>query len=115
MSQVDGLPAKHRGSLDQAMSALNDTTRRRVLRALKEESPRQQDTFETGEFAPDDPDSETIQIDLHHRHLPKLDETGYIDWKEDTGQIRRGADFDEIRPLLKLLDDHPVKLPAKCP
>lgn len=115
MSQVDRLLANHRGSLDQALSALSRTPRRRVLLALTDDSPRQQETFETGKFAPKDPDGETMQIELYHRHLPRLDETGYIEWEEETGRIRRGADFDEIRPLLELLDDHPDKLPASWP
>lgn len=112
MSQVNGHPAKQRGSLDQALSALSSTPRRRVLLALMDDGPRQQETFETGTFAPDTPDGETTRIKLHHRHLPRLDRTGYIDWEEDTGRIRPGEKFDEIRPLLQLLDDHPDRLPA---
>lgn len=115
MSQVDERSANHRGSLDQALSALSETARRRVLLAITEDSPRQQETFETGKFAPASPDRETTRMELYHQHLPRLDETGYIDWEEDTGRVGRGADFDEIRPLLDLLDDHPDKLPASWP
>lgn len=112
MSQVNGLPVKHPGTIDQALSALSKTPRRCVLLALKEDSPRQQETFETGEITPNTPESETIRIELYHRHLPRLDETDYIDWDEDSGRIRRGEDFEEVRPLLELLDDHPDKLPT---
>lgn len=112
MSHVKGLPVKHPEAIDQALSALSKTPRRRVLLALKEDSPRQLETFVTGEIAPDTREGETIRVELYHRHFPRLDESNYIDWEEDTGRIRRGEDFEEIRPLLELLEDHPDKLPT---
>lgn len=112
MSHVIGLPPKHQGAIDQALSALNKTPRRRILLTLKQDSPLQQEIFETGKVALDARDGDTIRVELYHRHLPRLDECDYIDWEEDTGQIRRGEDFEEIRGFLELLEDHPDKLPT---
>lgn len=43
----------------------------------------------------------------YHVHLPKLAEYDYIDWDRDAHVVTRGPDFDDVRPLLQLLDDHP--------
>ena len=37
-------------------------------------------------------DTESIRIELHHIHLPMLDEMNLIDWKRDSYTIRKGTD-----------------------
>lgn len=40
---------------------------------------------------------------MHHLHLPKLAEYGFIAWCRETHVVTRGARFDEIEPYLELL------------
>lgn len=47
-------------------------------------------------------------IRTYHVHLPKLAEYGYIEWNRDAHLVTRGANFDDVRPLLELLDDQRV-------
>lgn len=50
-------------------------------------------------------------VRLHSVHLPKLAKYGFIDWHRDDEEVVKGDQFDEIRPLLKLLEGHSETLP----
>ena len=91
--------------LEEMFDALGAVQRRRVLVELLE--------------SPEDPlrgitDSETETearfvgdtVRMAHVHLPKLDDYGFIDWNEDADVVRTGEQFDEIEPLLGLLDEN---------
>ncbi|MEF8936798.1 DUF7344 domain-containing protein [Halovenus amylolytica] len=52
---------------------------------------------------------------LVHNHLPKLEEAGYIEWDRESGTIERGPEFDEIEPLLELIEEHSDELPYDWP
>lgn len=60
-------------------------------------------------------DSEIAEIELKHTHLPKLADAGYIEWDRETGRISKGPNFDEIEPLLELLENHADELPPDWP
>ena len=49
-------------------------------------------------------------VELHHVHLPKLEEAGLIDWNRATDEITRGPQFDEIEPLLSVLAENRAEL-----
>ena len=49
----------------------------------------------------------------HHVHLPKLADYGYVEWDRDENRVTRGSRFDEIRPLIELLDGRRDELPAE--
>lgn len=108
-------PKETRGNLDQVFRALSRAERRRVLVAIMKDSPRRQDEFETVEFRPEEIERETIATELHHNHLPHLGEAGFIDWNRESGQVTRGENFEDVRPLLELLDDHQDDLPDDWP
>jgi len=55
-------------------------------------------------------DGETIA--LLHNHLPKLADSGFIDWDRDRQVVTRGPRFGEIEPLIELMVDHRDELPA---
>jgi len=42
-------------------------------------------------------------ISMHHIHLPKLAEYGFIEWNRDDNLVVQGPRFDEIRPHLRLV------------
>jgi DNA-binding transcriptional ArsR family regulator len=52
---------------------------------------------------------------LVHNHLPKLEEAGYIEWDRESGTIEKGPEFDEIEPLLELIEEHSDELPHDWP
>jgi hypothetical protein len=58
-----------------------------------------------------DADMQTLQMRMHHVHLPKLDEMGYIDWDPEADTVAKGPNFEEIRPLLTLMREHEDELP----
>lgn len=105
-------------SLDAMFDMLSNTHRRRILLAVADHNPRNEDELTQDGVAPDKTDDqrlEQLKIGLHHTHLPKLAEKGYIEWNPDTQTIRRGPNFDDIAPLLKLMDDHDDELPDDWP
>ena len=55
------------------------------------------------------------EVRLRHNHLPKLEQAGYIEWDRDTGSISEGPNFDEIKPILELLETHADELPPGWP
>jgi len=95
--------------------ALSHPYRRRILLLISEHNPRDEDEFSVVELATEDDDLELLTTELYHAHLPKLSQSGYIEWDEDIHSIRRGPNFDEIAPLLRLIDDHQDELPAGWP
>lgn len=104
-------------SLDRQLDALGHKYRRRLLLALTEHNPQDDDDAQESAIALDaivdgQTDAEIVEIELHHTHLPKLDEYGYIFWDEETGEIATGPQWDEIAPLLELLQTHADELPA---
>lgn len=60
-------------------------------------------------------DAEAAELELLHDHLPKLDDAGYIDWDPESGTISRGPNFEEIEPLLELIENHADELPPDWP
>lgn len=102
-------------TLDQTFDMLTHLSRRRILSTLAQDNPRDTDEFESVDFKPDDEEFEVFKLNLHHRHLPKLAEAEFIDWNRETDTITRGPRFEEIRPLLKLMDDHRDELPENWP
>lgn len=44
------------------------------------------------------------QVALHHRHLPKLADHGYIDWTPGSDSISTGPSFDQIERVLELVE-----------
>lgn len=87
--------------------ALAAVQRRRLLVALLDHNPQGDAPEATG----DQSISVEQLVEIQHVHLPKLEEYGFIAWDEETHEVSKGPNFDEIGPLLKLLADHPEKLP----
>lgn len=102
-------------SIDAMLEALSDEYRRHVLFALSDHGPGEADEFALDSFAArryDGPEAKTAETLLFHSHLPHLAEKGYVEWDLETGEIRRGRNFDDIAPLLAVLADHDEELPA---
>ncbi|WP_336336908.1 transcriptional regulator [Haloarcula brevis] len=98
-------------SFDDMVDALADVQRRKLLVALLEHNP-QDDTPVVIADSESDADAVERLVTMQHVHLPKLVDYGFIEWNEETHEVTKGPKFDEIRPLLELLDDHEDELPA---
>lgn len=101
---------------DDAVEALGHRYRRRLLLALLDHNPQDDDDAQNAEealgtVAGAETNETLIATKLVHNHLPKLEELGYIAWDRESGNISKGRDWDEIEPLLKLLNEHADELP----
>lgn len=108
---------------DRLFDALADRQRRQLLLDLADDEPRPVPglssksreilaahdaylaEYLTTSMDISDVDKEAVRA--HHVHLPKLVAYRYVEWDEDAHVLSRGADFDDLRPLLELLDDYP--------
>lgn len=97
-------------SFDDMVDALADVQRRKLMTALLEHNP-QNDSPVVITDSEKDADELGRLVSMNHVHLPKLVDYGFITWNEDTHEVEKGPDFDEIRPLIELLDDHKDELP----
>jgi predicted transcriptional regulator len=98
-------------SFDDMVDALADVQRRKLLVALLEHNPQDDAPVV---IADSDSEADAVErlVTMQHVHLPKLADYGFIEWNEETHEVTKGPKFDEIRPLLELLDDHEDELPA---
>jgi len=91
--------------------ALANAQRRQLLVALLDQDPQQEglrlpEDIHEGEKALD-----VLQTELHHLHLPQLEEAGFIEWERDSHKATKGPRFDEIQPLLRFIQDRADELP----
>ena len=100
------------GSLDRFLNVLASKYRRRLLVALLEHNPQDdEDPQIPDDVHITDENLDDLMMQMSHVHLPKLEEAGFIEWDRDTNAIRKGGKFDEIRPLLELMRNHADELP----
>lgn len=98
--------------LDTMLDILANKNRRRVLVALLEHNPQD----DRDPQIPDDVilgtrDLESLMIGMRHTHLPKLEQAGFIEWDQETNTVNKGPQFEEIQPLLELMENHADELP----
>lgn len=87
--------------VDSMMDILSREARRFVLLTLLDE-----DGETSLDVIRESLDSERVAIQLHHTHLPKLEQAGYIEWNPGANHITRGPKFEEIEPMLCLLEEY---------
>ena len=102
-------------ALDESLVVLSHPYRRRILSRLHEQNPRDEAEFAAEELTDDADENDRLLLEIHHRHLPKLAEAGFIDWDREESVITRGPRFDEIVPLIELMVNHRDELPAGWP
>lgn len=101
--------------LSEKFDILSHPARRRLLVALDAQNPRDEDDLASNSIAGDGENLELLEQEMYHSHLPKLEEAGFINWDRDRGTITRGPRFEEIEPLIKLMNDHQDELPDDWP
>ena len=107
------------GHWDQLYDVLSAQPRRMIiLSLLKEPEGRRLRLPDAAQSANQPMDSEKLRLNLHHRHLPKLAEPGYIDWESDPFCVQRGPHFEEpalvISKLTESTEDYPPRLREEC-
>ena len=84
--------------IDDVMHALAKHPRRVILtRLLAEDTVHDLDSFDHTELPG------CTRADLHHTHVPVLEQAGFVEWDAEAGVVGRGPAFDEIEPFLRLL------------
>ena len=97
--------------MDEYFEALANIYRRRLLVALLEHNPQRDNVDVPEDVHKGENALEVLQIEFQHSHLPRLEEAGFIRWNRDTHEVVKGPRFDEIRPLLELMQNHADELP----
>ena len=99
-----------RSGYDDAFRALAALERRRLLVSLLEKNP-QQGVRVPDDIHDDERDLELLGAEMFHSHLPMLEERGFIRWDREENEVEKGPRFDEIRPLLELIQSRRHELP----
>ena len=96
-------------SFDTHLDALGHVDRRRLLLALlnAEEAAL---PLELGQLGYETAESD-VPLSFYHNHLPKLENLRFVDADPDHHVVTRGPRFEEIEPLLELLDTYQDRLP----
>jgi hypothetical protein len=100
-----------RPGIERVLTNLCNRRRHQILLLLKQGTVQ----TETDMMIRGEGDIEEIETDLTSDHLPKLEEAGYIEWDRDTGEISKGPRFDQIKPLLNIIENHADELPPDWP
>lgn len=104
-----------RPELDRMFDSLSHPDRRRILTLLSDHDPRGETELGPEEVAAEHDDPRLLERELRHLHLPQLEEREYIEWDGETRTIRRGPRFDEVVPLIRLMQNHRDELPDGWP
>ncbi|WP_254612497.1 DUF7344 domain-containing protein [Haloterrigena gelatinilytica] len=100
--------------LDEIMAALADEHRRELLVALSEHNP--QEAVQTPEGVQLDGEQlDDLQVELCHNHLPRLEDAGFVEWKQEQHVVVKGPKFEEIEPVLELFEENADELPVEWP
>lgn len=97
---------------DEQLQAIAHTARRHLLIALRNGNPQEHTAIALDEWV-DETDTAAPLTVMHHTHLPKLEDQGFIQWDRDHHRVSRGPQFAEIEPLLSVLYDHREDLPEE--
>lgn len=99
-------------TFNEMLDALGNIQRRKLLLALLNHNPQDDESvvIDAEETAGEEL---TRLVEMKHSHLPKLEEYGFISWNQETNQVSKGPNFEEIRPLLELLSEHEDELPEE--
>lgn len=103
---------------DRVFEVMSHRDRRRLLVALRKHTDTEDPQYDVGalsEAIVQDGDAEQAQVQMVHRHLPKLEDFGYVRWDREAGTVEKGPEWTALEPFLGLLDDHGPELADDLP
>ncbi|WP_135302270.1 DUF7344 domain-containing protein [Haloarcula amylovorans] len=98
----------------RVFEAFANRYRRQLLLALFTANPQNDDDIDPLNLLREsetEDDPEVTRVTLRHVHLPKLADSGFIEWDRESGEISKGPDWEQIAPILRLLHEHRDELP----
>ncbi|WP_239642056.1 ArsR family transcriptional regulator [Natrinema versiforme] len=98
-------------NIDEVFDTFANAQRRRLLIHMLEHNPEDDTKAYIGDMDVDDGELEELLMQMTHIHLPKLEADGFINWDKEEHVVTKGPNFDEIRPLVELLNNHEDELP----
>ncbi|WP_312911350.1 DUF7344 domain-containing protein [Natronosalvus caseinilyticus] len=99
--------------MDLIFTALSAGPRRRVLAELYDQPV---DGVQVPEaILNDGEERRDLEIALYHKHLPLLDDYGFIDWDPKTNRVAKGRRFDDLQPVLESFNDQADEVSIPCP
>ena len=117
--------------VDDVFDALADGQRRRLLvdlldsdlQRISDLSDTSRELIEANETLLDQvvsgqleiPGADTERIQKHHVHLPKLAEYGFIEWNPEDCLVAKGPRFEEVKPVLKWMENQRSSRPVTDP
>lgn len=96
----------HRSRLDDLFDLLSNRYRRQILHLLSEGDDGYEPVVTPADLVTETDDIETVTLQLYHSHLPKLDDSGYVEWDQDDIRVRRGPRYQDIEPVVSRLSDY---------
>lgn len=94
---------------DHIAEALGSQARRCILIELLDHNPvNQPETVAKNDAR----ETDELEVQLIHAHLPKLDNMGYIVWDRDNGTVVKGPNWEEIESVVRLLSDNREQIPS---
>jgi len=104
---------------DQMFDVLSAEPRREVIGSLLEEPPERRLPLPDAAASPNQQtDRETLRVQLHHHHLPKLADAGYVVWGREPFEVWRGPHFEEpaliVGSVFDSVDEIPRSLVDNC-
>lgn len=91
--------------IDEAFEALADPYRRRLINELFELGSTGVDVVHIPEdVSTEQTDEESLTVEMHHVHLPKLETEGFVDWDRTRNHVVRGPEFDAIETAVELFE-----------
>lgn len=114
---------------DEVFDAMADNQRRQLLSSLFYEDPQpvpqlssvSQEILQAHEGflreylsgSREIANANKADIRTHHVHLPKLTEYGHVKWDQDAHATTKGPKFDDVKPLLELVENQRDERPTK--
>lgn len=95
---------------DVCLTLLSNPLRRAVLLSIYDREADDGEKLPIEE-AVTGPMTERVEVALYHHHLPKLEESGVVQWDRGRGTVAEGAAFEEISPFINCLDGNRERLP----
>jgi len=97
--------------MDECFKALSNVHRRRLLVNLLDHNPQRDSVDIPEDLHKGEKTVEALQTEFNHVHLPSLVEAGFIRWEREANEVLKGPRFNEIRPVLELMQNHADELP----